>query len=47
MCVRGKPVAVVASSLSTERVGSEQHRADEIDLSEKFQSIGVGDPKRR
>ena len=34
-------------SSSTERVGSEQHRVDEINLSEKFQSIGVGDPKRR
>ena len=47
MCVRGKPVTVAASSSSTERVGSEQHRVDEINLSEKFQSIGVGDPKRR
>ena len=47
MCVRGKPVAVATSSSSTERVGSEQHRVDEINLSEKFQSIGVGDPKRR
>ena len=26
---------------------SESHRVDEINLSEKFQSIGVGDPKRR
>ena len=32
---------------STERVCSEQHRADEINLAEKFQSLGVGDPKRR
>ena len=47
MCVRGKPVTVATSSSSTERVGSEQHRVDEINLSEKFQSIGVGDPKRR
>ena len=47
MCVRGKPVTVAASSSSTERVGSEQHRVDEINLSEKFQSMGVGDPKRR
>ena len=47
MCVRGKPMTVAASSSSTERVGSEQHRVDEINLSEKFQSIGVGDPKRR
>ena len=47
MCVRGKPVTVAASSSSTERVCSEQHRVDEINLSEKFQSIGVGDPKRR
>ena len=47
MCVRGKPVTVAASSSSTERVGSEQHRVDEINLAEKFQSIGVGDPKRR
>ena len=46
MCVRGKPVTVAASSSSTERVGSEQRR-DEINLAEKFQSIGVGDPKRR
>ena len=45
MCVRGKPVTVAASSSSTERVGSEQHRVDEINLSEKFQSIGVGDPR--
>ena len=44
MCVR---VTVATSSSSTERVGSEQHRADEINLSEKFQSIRVGDPKRR
>ena len=47
MCVRGKPVTVATSSSSTERVCSEQHRVDEINLSEKFQSIGVGDPKRR
>ena len=47
MCVRGKPVTVAASSSSTERVGSEQHRVDEINLADKFQSIGVGDPKRR
>ena len=47
MCVRGKPVTVATSSSSTERVGSEQHCVDEINLSEKFQSIGVGDPKRR
>ena len=47
MCVRGKPVTVATSNSSTERVGSEQHRVDEINLSEKFQSIGVGDPKRR
>ena len=47
MCVRGKPVTVATSSSSTERVSSEQHRVDEINLSEKFQSIGVGDPKRR
>ena len=46
MCVRGKQVTVAASSSSTERVGSEQHCVDEINLSEKFQSIGVGDPKR-
>ena len=43
MCVRGKPVTVATSSSSTER----EHRVDEINLSEKFQSIGVGDPKRR
>ena len=50
MCVRGKcgkPVPKTASSSSTERVVSESHRVDEINLSEKFQSIGVGDPKRR
>ena len=47
MCVRRKPVTVAASSSSTERVYSEQHRVDEINLAEKFQSIGVGDPKRR
>ena len=47
MCVRGKPVTVAVSSSSTERVCSEQHRVDEINLAEKFQSIGVGDPKRR
>ena len=29
------------------RVVSESHRVDEINLVEKFQSIGVGDPKRR
>ena len=28
-------------------VESESHRVDEINLSEKFQSIGVGDPRRR
>ena len=38
---------MAASSSSTERVGSESHRVDEINLVEKFQSIGVGDPKRR
>ena len=50
MCVRGKcgkPAPKTASSSSTERVVSESHRVDEINLSEKFQSIGVGDPKRR
>ena len=47
MCVRGKPVPKTASSSSTERVVSESHSVDEINLSEKFQSIGVGDPKRR
>ena len=49
MCIRGKSQtsAVAASSSSTERVGSESHRVDEINLVEKFQSIGVGDPKRR
>ena len=29
------------------RVVSESHRVDEINFVEKFQSIGVGDPKRR
>ena len=38
MCVRGKPVTVAASSSSTERVGSEQRRVDEINLAEKVQS---------
>ena len=49
MCIRGKSKtsSVAASSSSTERVGSESHRVDEINLVEKFQSIGVGDPKRR
>ena len=49
MCIRGKSQtsAVAASSSSTERVVSESHRVDEINLVEKFQSIGVGDPKRR
>ena len=47
MCVRGKPMTVAASSSSTEGVGSEQHHVHKINLLEKFQSIGVGDPKRR
>ena len=49
MCIRGKSKtsAVAASSSSTERVVSESHRVDEINLVEKLQSIGVGDPKRR
>ena len=49
MCIRGKSKtsAVAASSSSTERVVSESHRVDEINLVEKFHSIGVGDPKRR
>ena len=49
MCIRekSKTSAVAASSSSTERVGSESRRVDEINLVEKFQSIGVGDPKRR
>ena len=50
MCLRGKcgkPAPKTASSSSTERVVCESHRVDEINLSEKFQSIGVGDPKRR
>ena len=47
MCVHGKPATVAASSSGAERVCSEQHRVDEINLSEKFQSIGAGDPKRR
>ena len=47
VCVRGKSAPKTASSSSTERVVSESHRVDEINLSEKFQSIGVGDPKRR
>ena len=43
MCVRGKcgkPAPKTASSSGTERVVSESHRVDEINLSEKFQSIG-------
>ena len=49
MCIRGKPKSstVAASSSSTERVVSESHRVDEINLVEKCQSIGVGDPKGR
>ena len=49
MCIRGKPKpsAVAASISSTERVVCESHRVDEINLVEKFQSIGVGDLKRR
>ena len=49
MCIRGKSKtsAVAASSSSTERVVSESHRVDDLDLVEKFHSIGVGDPKRR
>ena len=49
MCIHGKSQtsAVSASSSSTERVVSESHRVDEINLVEKFQSIGDGDPKRR
>ena len=43
MCIHGKSKtsAVAASSSSTERVVSESHRVDEINLVEKFQSIGV------
>ena len=37
---------MAASSSSTERAVSESHRVDEINLVEKFHSIGVGDPKR-
>ena len=46
MCIRGKSKtsSVAASSSSTERVGSESHRVDEINLVEKFQSI---DPESR
>ena len=49
MCIRGKSKtsAVAASSWSTERFVSESHRVDEINLVEKFHSIGVEDPKRR
>ena len=49
MCIRGRPKSstVGASSESTERIVSESHRVDEINLVEKFQSMGVGDPKRR
>ena len=44
----GSPrLLLAASSSSTERVGSELHCADEINFTEKFQSIGVGDFKRR
>ena len=49
MCIRGKPKpsAVATSSSSTERVVGESHRVDDINLVEKFQSIGVRNPKRR
>ena len=49
MCIRGKSdtSAVAASSSSTQRVVSELHRVDQINLVEKFHSIGIGDPKRR
>ena len=40
MCVRGKPKASAVAASSSSRV-------DEINLVAKFQSIGVGDPKRR
>ena len=43
MCVKGQN----AGTSRTERPVTELHRVDEINLSEKFQSIGVGDPKRR
>ena len=50
MVVRGgKPKTsegTTTGNSCTERVG-ESHRVDEINLAEKFQSIGVGDPKRR
>ena len=35
------------TSRTEEQPVTEAHRVDEINLSEKFQSIGVGDPKRR
>ena len=47
MCVRGKPMTVAASSSSTARVDSEQHRVDEINLAANFQTIGEGDPLKR
>ena len=49
MCIRGKSKtsAVTTSSSSTKRVVSKSHRLDEINLVEKFQSIGVEDSKRR
>ena len=43
MCVKNQD----AGTSRTERPVTEAHRIDEINLSEKFQSIGVGDPKRR
>ena len=43
MCVKSQN----AGTSRTERPVTESHRVDEINLSEKFQSIGVGDPRRR
>ena len=44
MCVKKQNAG---TSRTEEQPVTEAHRVDEINLSEKFQSIGVGDPKRR
>ena len=44
MCVKTQNAG---TSRTEKQPVTEAHRVDEINLSEKFQSIGVGDPKRR
>ena len=46
MCIRGKPKSSAVAASSCSAVG-ELHRVDEINLAEKFLSIGGEDPKRR